>query len=240
MRVRVTVEPGGAAPSLVDLPAGGWAAGRAHRFTAIGCNGRVIRARLRTGRRGGRFTLRVPNCGAPLVPPAATRVTVLVSSGDVRWCAEIAALEARRRRVSGRTLAVLATCPCEPLPSDTLAAIEQRIFARHGCLGCHAGGAPEAGLSLASGVAHASLVGVASITDPDRLRVAPGDPAHSVLWRKLAARTVGLGDVPGLGMPIGDPPLDADELEALRLWIAAGAPASGTVADAHALLDCRP
>jgi hypothetical protein len=70
--------------------------------------------------------------------------------------------------------------------------------------------------------------------------VAPGDPEESVLWRKAAARTTGFDGVPGLGMPIGDPPLDVNELEALRLWIAAGAPASGTIASAQALLDCLP
>jgi hypothetical protein len=96
------------------------------------------------------------------------------------------------------------------------------------------------GLSLAPGVAYSNLVGVASITDPPRLRVVPGDPEESVLWRKVAARTAGLDGVPGLGMPIGDPPLDVNELEALRLWIAAGAPASGTVMPAQTLLDCLP
>ena len=186
--------------------------------------------------------MELPDCNAPLVPPEATRVAVLVISGDLRWCADIAPHDARKRRVSGRATAALATCPCEPLPTDTLDAIEQRIFARHGCalLGCHAGGSPQAGLSLAAGVAYSNVVGVASITDPPRLRVAPGDPENSVLWRKVAARTAGLDGVPGLGMPIGDPPLDSNELEALRVWIAAGAPATGTITPAQALLDCLP
>ena len=240
VRVRFMIEPGAGTPQVVELPARGWISRRDHRFTATGCDGRIVRARLRTGRHGGRFTLDLPDCTAPLVPPEATRVMVLVSSGDVRWCAEITSLERRKRQISGRTLTALATCPCEPLPTDTLDAIEQRIFARHSCLGCHAGGSPEVGLSLAPGVAYSNLVGVASITDPPRLRVKPGDPEESVLWRKVAARTAGFDGVPGLGMPVGDPPLDQSELEAVRLWIAAGAPATGTVAPAQALLDCLP
>jgi hypothetical protein len=159
----------------------------------------------------------------------------------VRWCADVTALRTAKRRISGRASAPLPTCPCEPLPPDTFAAIEQRLFARHGCSvpGCHGGEFGQADLSLAQGLAYANLVGVLSTTDPPRQRVTPGDPEQSVLWRKLAARTTGLDGVPGLGMPIGDPPLDVSELEALRLWIVAGAPATGTVAEAQTLLDCQ-
>jgi hypothetical protein len=229
-------------PSIIDLPASGWASGRDHRFTATGCDGRTIRARLHTGRQGGRFALAVPVCSAPLVPVEATQVTMLVTSGDVRWCAAITPLQSRKRRVSGRATSALSTCPCEPLPADTFAALEQRLFARHGCgvLGCHGGASGQADLSLSPGLAYSNLVGVPSIMDPPRLRVAAGDPTESLLWRKLAARTLGLGGVPGVGMPVGDPPLDRNELEALRLWIAAGAPETGTVAQAQALLDCQP
>jgi hypothetical protein len=200
-----------------------------------------MRARLRAGRRGGRFGLELPNCSAPLVGPDAARIAVTVTSGDVRWCGDVTELRARERRVEGRTVTPLVVCPCEPLPADTLEAIERRVFARHGCAtaGCHGGVSPQADLALAPGASYASLVSVPSLMDPPRLRVDPGDPEESVLWRKVAVRTLGFADVPGLGMPIGDPPVDVDELEAVRLWIAAGAPASGVVAEAQALLDCR-
>jgi hypothetical protein len=181
-----------------------------------------------------------PDCTTPLVGPDAVHVAILVVSGDVRWCADVADLRVRKRRIAGRTLAPLATCPCEPLPADTFESIERRIFARHGCAvpGCHGGTSGQADLSLALGLAYAALVSVPSTMDPTRLRVSPGDPEHSFLWQKLAARTLGLADVPGLGMPIGDPPVDADELEVVRLWIAAGAPETGAVAGAQALLAC--
>jgi hypothetical protein len=240
LRVRLTVEPGGETPRVIELPPGGWTARRGFRFAASGCNGRVVRAWLRTGRGGGRFALDLPDCTTPLVAPGAVHVAILVISGDVRWCADITELRTRERRITGRMHTPLATCPCEPLPADTFEAIERRIFARHGCgvLGCHGGVAGQADLSLAPGLAYANLVSVASTTDPTRLRVIPGDPEHSFLWQKLAVRTLGLDGVPGLGMPLGNEPVDAAELDALRLWIAAGAPATGTVAEAQALLGC--
>jgi hypothetical protein len=239
-RVRLTSEPGAGAPAVVELSAGGWTVGRGFRFVARGCGGGMVRARLRAGRRGGRFALDLPACTTPLVGPEAAHVAILVVSGDVRWCAEITDLRVRGRRIAGRTRVSLPGCPCEPLPTDTFEAIAGRIFARHSCevLGCHGGAAGQADLSLAPGRAYADLVSVPSTADPMRLRVAPGDAEHSLLWQKLAARTLGLGDVPGLGMPIGDPAVDADELEAVRLWIADGAPPTGTVAEAQALLDC--
>jgi hypothetical protein len=242
VRVRLVVEAGGEATRVIELPPAGWTEGRAFRFRTDGCNGRLVRARLRTGRGGGRFSLDLPGCTAPLVGPEVTRVALQVTSGDVRWCGDVVELRARPRRVTGRSHAPLVTCSCAPLPAGTFEAIERRIFARHGCgvLGCHGGVLGQGDLSLAPGLAYAGLVAVPSSLDPTRLRVAPGDPGHSFLWQKLAVRTLGLADVPGLGMPMGNEPVDADELEAVRLWIAAGAPATGTVADAQALLDCRP
>lgn len=228
---------------MVDLPSSGWTRrGRSFRFDAPGCDGRIVRARLVARAAAGRFTLALPRCIAPLVTPGVSRIGVLVTSGDARWCAEIADVAASRRRVTGRARGALPACPCEPLPPDTFAAIERRLFARHGCAleGCHGAAVSQADLRLAPGVAYASLVGVPSQMDPTRPRVAPGDPEGSFLWRKVAARTIGLTDVPGLGMPIGDPPFDAAELDALRLWIAAGAPETGIVPAAHALLDCAP
>jgi hypothetical protein len=242
VRVRFIVTPGDGPPRVLALPAAGWTADRHFRYAANGCNGRTVRARLRAGRGGGRFSLDLPDCTTPLLGPGTSSVAILVTSRDVRWCADVTVLEARGRRMSGRIDAPLATCPCEPLPADTLDAIEQRIFERHGCAvsGCHGGSDGQADLLLAPGLSYASLVAVPSIMDPPRLRVAPGDPEESVLWQKLAVRTLGLTGVPGLGMPIGDPPADVDELEAVRLWIAAGAPETGAVAAAQALLDCRP
>jgi hypothetical protein len=79
---------------------------------------------------------------------------------------------------------------------------------------------------------------VPSQADPETVRVAPGDPDRSMLWLKLAGRTLGIAGVPGTAMPIGEPAVDAHELDAIREWILAGAPATGTIERAQALLHC--
>jgi len=128
---------------------------------------------------------------------------------------------------------------CRPEPvTSTFAGIQSRIFTGHSCtqLACHGGGS-TVGLDLRPGAAYANLVGVASTEVPSQKRVDPGTPEHSLLWRKLAKGTLGgFDDVPQAGMPVGAAPLSRNELEAVRLWIAAGAPADGLVPQTDRLL----
>jgi hypothetical protein len=128
----------------------------------------------------------------------------------------------------------------------TFDAIQTLLFDAHGCTqqACH-GSAAQGGLQLTAGLAYGDLVGVASSESPLK-RVEPGDKTRSFLWQKLAASTdpsqLPLGtQVAGAPMPNGLPPLSKDELQALALWINAGAPQTGTVAGTEALLDaCLP
>lgn len=90
--------------------------------------------------------------------------------------------------------------------------------------GCHGGGAPSAGLSLAEGAAYAGLVGVASSQEPGTLRVAAGDPGAS--W--LVAKLEGTASVGGQ-MPV-DGALGAAQIDVIKEWIAAGAPETETFA----------
>ena len=82
------------------------------------------------------------------------------------------------------------------------------------CHGNHAGNlwlrlAPDGG----------DVIGVPSSEDPAQLRVKPGDPPRSYLYRKVLAD----GGVTGVRMPPGEP-YDA-RIEALvRAWIGEGAP----------------
>lgn len=115
---------------------------------------------------------------------------------------------------------------------STFAAIEEMVFARHGCTAeaCH-GAASSGGLDLRSGAAYGGLVDVAS-SNSDLKRIDPGAPGSSFLFRKLQAATdPGSVAVGGSPMPVGAAPLSADELEAVRVWIAAGAPETGSVGD---------
>jgi hypothetical protein len=92
------------------------------------------------------------------------------------------------------------------------AADVQPIWNAH-CVGCHGG---TAGLFLEAPGSRANLVGAAS-TNWGGLRVVAGDPAASILYRKLTGDAA-VGD----RMPQGGT-LTAGELETVRRWIAEGA-----------------
>lgn len=104
------------------------------------------------------------------------------------------------------------------------------IFARSCALAgsCHGTGS-SVGLALL-GDARASIVGAASTEAPMMLRVRPGSPEQSFLFRKIEG-THGAGiycpTTPGCGtrMPmVGGTGLPLGEIELIRVWIASGAP----------------
>jgi len=131
--------------------------------------------------------------------------------------------------------------PCEQSFDGTFAAVQEIIFARRGCTQdvCH-GSARSGGLDLRPGAAYDNLFNVPA-TEASLMRVFPGDRTRSYLWRKLAASTDPSVEISGAPMPSGLPPLTADELELVRLWIYAGAPREGTVAGTEKLADaCLP
>ena len=130
---------------------------------------------------------------------------------------------------------------CSPFDS-TFEAIQTVIFDGRGCSQdlCH-GSAASGNLDLRRDVAHGNLVEVPS-AGSSALRIVPGDRDRSYLYAKLAAATFpGSVDISGAPMPSGSAPLSEAELEAIRLWIAAGAPAEGSVEGTEELLDaCLP
>jgi hypothetical protein len=127
---------------------------------------------------------------------------------------------------------------CAVVYDGTFAAIQDVIFARHGCMAvaCH-GSAQSGGLDLRPDAAYGELIDVpaSGVAMP---RVYPGDNDRSYLWLKLAAKTVpGSVEIGGSPMPIGETTLSEDELELLRLWIKNGAPEAGTVMEAEDLVE---
>jgi len=110
------------------------------------------------------------------------------------------------------------------------------VFENHGCTDdrCH-GDSAAGGLDLRADVSYQNLVRAPSTSSPLR-RVEPGDEERSRAWLLLAKATLARADVPGDGMPIDLPALSEDELEAVRLWIRAGAPRQGGVPRTGALL----
>ena len=136
---------------------------------------------------------------------------------------------------------------CEAYDS-TFDLIQAAIFENYGCTAgaCH-GNAQTGGLDLRAGVAYANLVDVPSTIDPSRKRIEPGDPQRSLLFLKLASKTLPdqyPADELGIGSPMPNGPvrgLTTDELEAMRLWIYGAAPSTGTVKGVSDLLHgCTP
>ena len=83
------------------------------------------------------------------------------------------------------------------------------------CAGCH-GENGSAGLDLRPGEAYGNLVGVESTTNPPQPRVAPFDPADSLLLYAVNCSTTG---GPSFQMPGTDP----GQRALIRDWIAQGA-----------------
>lgn len=98
----------------------------------------------------------------------------------------------------------------------------QAVFAEYGCTGCHPG--VNSSLDLRPGRSYRDLVGVRALEDPTLYRVVAGDPARSFLYLKVGGDAP-VADIPAIGtrMPPGAPPIAAEDLETIRLWIRQGA-----------------
>jgi hypothetical protein len=95
-----------------------------------------------------------------------------------------------------------------------LSILDDRCGSVDGCHGIGAGG-----MGIAAGKEFAVLIDVPSTEDPSLVRVLPGDPAQSYVWRKLACE----GGIQGSCMP-ADGPLPIEYVQAFHDWIEAGAP----------------
>lgn len=100
----------------------------------------------------------------------------------------------------------------------TLSSIQHHIFTPI-CTQCHTGAAAPLGLALDSGLAQQNLVGVTSIEVPGLLLVNPANPDSSYIVWKIEGRS----GVQGSRMPLGMQPLSAEQIAAIRGWIAGGA-----------------
>ncbi len=90
------------------------------------------------------------------------------------------------------------------------------------CATCHLTGDEPGGMALYPEAAYDSLVGAASI-EADMMRVEPGDPQASYLFRKLEGTHIEAGGY-GDPMPLEGWPLPAADIDLFKQWIAAGAP----------------
>jgi hypothetical protein len=143
--------------------------------------------------------------------------------------------DAQRANDGGLGAADAAAVPgaaCRSGFASSFDAVQVVIFEGRGCTAkaCHGEG-KVGGLDLRREVAWSSLVDARSANSAFP-RIKPGSAAESFLFLKLQAATEpGRVQVAGSPMPVGAPALTPNELEALRIWIAKGAPKTGNVSD---------
>ena len=109
-----------------------------------------------------------------------------------------------------------------PVNTATLDALQANVFTPSCAFsGCHTGptgGVLPAGMDLSGADASfASLVGVASLQQPNLQRVAANDPDNSYLVQKVE------GTAGGTRMPLGGGALDQALIDDIRQWISDGA-----------------
>lgn len=122
---------------------------------------------------------------------------------------------------------------CDPsaLFDGTFDRIQKQIFNNNCALsGCHDSQSQAGGMLLEIGAAYTQIVGVTPSNGAAQGlgwdRITPGDPEMSFLYHKI---TGDLGVGLGSRMPLARPPLAANLIEIIRLWIEAGAPETGWV-----------
>ncbi len=246
--LRIIGGPGEGDSGLVSLAAEHWKmSGHRMRYTdSSGAAAGVRSVVLRMNKKGG--IIRIAGRGAwpYTIDRPQTEVTVTLTIGASRWCAhfEGQGLSNGRGRVVGHSKTAPQSCPCEAPATSTFAAIQTAIFERHGCTQaiCHGASPGEGSLDLRPEVAYEQLVGKTSTILPSQQRVQPGAKETSLLWRKLAAKTLDLEGVPGTAMPNGAfAALTPNELHAVELWIYNGAPKDTVVKGTDVLLaSCLP
>jgi len=103
----------------------------------------------------------------------------------------------------------------------TLQSIQTNVFTPICAVpGCHVGAGAQQGLMLDSvNNSFLDLVGVDSSEILSLLRVDPGNPDNSYLVQKVE----GAPNIVGAQMPLNQPPLSTDQIDAIRQWILNGA-----------------
>jgi len=133
------------------------------------------------------------------IAPGSVTLTLSVSDGDP---AASCAAEATT------------TVTCTP----TVAEVQSIINAN--CTSCHSGPTPARGLSL---VDIKTSIGVPAAGCSAKLRIAPGQSAHSYIVDKIKGAAQDGGCFSGRQMPLNRPALAASDIAIISAWIDAGA-----------------
>jgi len=103
---------------------------------------------------------------------------------------------------------------CTPTAADVQSILDAN------CVSCHSGARPSRGLDLVNVKA---AVGVAAAGCPGKLRIAPGQAAHSYLVDKILGAAQDGGCFSGSQMPLNKPSLASSDIAIISAWINAGA-----------------
>jgi hypothetical protein len=130
--------------------------------------------------------------------------------------------------------------PGDGCAEPSAASIQETVFIAEGCAissSCHDSSGHQADLDLSSVEAScAALRDVTACEDPSKLRADPDDPDESFLLQKLTCSSFSCeselgppaetctGVVSSARMPLNSAPLEACNIEAIRLWIESGLP----------------
>lgn len=166
-------------------------------------------------------------------------VTLNVQIGGDTYCAAFASGSGDVKKNTAEGFLLVKDFPapgsCTTSSPATFATIQEKIFTpKCATSGCHIGSSPSSSLDLSSGAAYADSVNVPSIQVPALKRIDSTNPdaGDSYLYLKLSGGSGMLFSQ----MPMGGSPLSSDCLDGLAAWIGDGAPETGNVAAADALL----
>jgi Membrane bound beta barrel domain (DUF5777) len=101
--------------------------------------------------------------------------------------------------------------------ADVFPTVGHLLQSRCAMPACHGGPAAAQGMRLEADRVYRSVVNVPARTDSRFLRVAPGDPDHSLLYLKLLSPHQ--GGYRGPRMPLSMDPLKDEEIAQIRAWI---------------------
>lgn len=111
---------------------------------------------------------------------------------------------------------------CGPTIEPNFPSIQAEVFDKSCAFSsCHSGYAADGELDLTAGAAYANLIDVVSEEEPTWVRVVPGDPEASLLYKVLLDAVGEVGQMPDGYTP--EDPYDSGKTEAIRQWIEDGA-----------------
>jgi hypothetical protein len=109
----------------------------------------------------------------------------------------------------------------EPIdPTATFTRVQSQVFTPTCAqVGCHDALGKQAQMDLTAGRAYGMIVSKQSTQMPSLMRIQPGDPSTSYLYRKITG-----SGITGDRMPQGGPTLTDVQIKLVRDWIRRGAP----------------